>query len=156
MATKFSGHWQLDPGLLIPQGSFSLATSWNTRWHLLDLISFCADWKLYARSSLLLCSFFLRYYSHNHVYMPPNTTFHFEESKVCSILQEFSTELSEEPGLTSEKSWRFEFSIRKNFSSNYRIVVNGISTSIRTLHNCVSLDPNLAMPMLLGTQCHTH
>ena len=143
MATKFSEHWQLDPGLLIPQGPLSLATFWNTRWHLLDLISFCANWKLYARSSLLLCSFFLGYNPHNHVYIPSNTTFYFGKGKACSILQEISAELSEEPGLTSEKSWRFVFSLRKNFSSNCRIMVNGISTNIRTLHNCVSLNPKL-------------
>ena len=71
--------------------------------------------------------------------MPSNTTFHFGEGKACSILQEFSTELSEEPRLTSEKSWRFVFSRRKNISSNCRIMVNEILTSIGSLHKCVSV-----------------
>ena len=58
----------------------------------------------YMHDRLSFSALFLGYDPHNHVYMPSNTTFQFKEGKACSILQEFSTELSEEPRLTSEKS----------------------------------------------------
>ena len=45
----------------------------------------------YMHDRLSFSALFLGYDLHNNVYMPSNTTFHFEESKVCSILQEFST-----------------------------------------------------------------
>ena len=145
MVTKFSEHWQLHPGLLIPQGLLSSATPWNTLNRLCDIsliLSISVLIETYMCDHLSFSALFFSFLiliimSICHRTLP----FHLGEGKACSILQKFSAELSEEAGLTSEKSWRFEFSIRKNFSSNYRIVVNGISTSIRTLHNCVSLDP---------------
>ena len=93
---------------------------------------------------LSFSALFLDYNPHNNVYMPSNTTFHFGEGKACSILQEFSADLSAEPGLTLEKSWRFAFSIRKNFSSSCRFVVYDILNTIRILQNSVPL------PLIFG------
>ena len=87
MATKFTEHWQLDAGLLIPLGHFSSATSWNTLNRLCDIYQI----EIYMHDHLSFSALFLGYNTHNHIYMPSNSTFHFEAGKDFSILQKFST-----------------------------------------------------------------